>query len=83
MALREAMQPTGWEKSLDDSELPQSNVGLVDDVADESIGVRDPVPTSEESSAQSYPRCGSPRIGSDVWSEDMVASRGVVEVDAV
>ena len=77
------MQPTGWERYLDDSELPQSNVGLLDDVADESIGVRDPVPTSEESSAQSYPRCDIPRIGSDVWSEDMVASHGVVEVDAV
>ena len=74
---------TGWEKSLGDSELPQSNVGLVDDVGDESIGVRGPVPTSEESSALSYPRCDIPRIGSDVWSEDMVASHGVVEVDAV
>ena len=83
MALREAMQPTGWEQSLDGSELPQSNVGLVDDVADEWTGVRGPVPIGEESSAQSYPRCDSPWNRSGVWSEDMVASHGVVEVDAV
>ena len=83
MALREAMQPTGWEQSLDDSELPQSNVGLVDDVADEWTGVRGPAPVGEESSAQSYPRCDSPCSRSGVWREDTVASHGVVEVDAV